>query len=106
MFSFNGVLYEAAPETHGCTGCAFNSSVKGCDTSNLFHKCGPSAIIWVKKEKETPVKTETETDYEIAERLYKEWQFSSHDYTFIQWLELKKDPEYAEYIRLKEKFGE
>jgi hypothetical protein len=111
----DGVGYKAVKEINSCTGCAFS-----CDGNNyealrnckaLYDYNGCEGIIWIKQEvkpeKEQPVKSL----YNLAEitEAYREF---IDNYTgskelpeFIkEYFERKMQPEYQEYLRLKQKY--
>ena len=116
-FKYNGKVYQTAPETHDCMGCAFDDDVTGGCANSVTTgvKCGLSAIIWVEKQPETKPTTEAESERTWALKqicdAYYQWDNNT------SWNELqqelvkvhereraKQDPEYQQYLLLKAKF--
>lgn len=115
MFRMGGSNYVSAPEKvrGDCTGCAFKmeNSVNGgfCTNKNktingitFGRSCGNNAMIFL-------VDVDKYTVKEILQELvtmleYKDMPIDELVERVERELKNKKDPEYKDYIRLKEKF--
>lgn len=119
----DGVTYESVDETHGCVGCAAESSTDLCNAITREESCYWSDhIIWIKKEK--PMNTTEQTTEAVEstpqeEPKYTLEEFSEafsnvvgvhvSDWDILQikkYLDKQNSPEYKLYLELKAKFGE
>ena len=111
----DGVGYKAVKEINSCTGCAFR-----CDDDNyealrnckaLYDSHGCEGIIWIKQEVKPKQESSIKSSYDLTEitEAYREF---IDNYTgskelpeFIKvYFERKMQPEYQEYLRLKQKY--
>lgn len=104
-----GITYMLMPESkgdHACAGCVADNDAELCSELSLRCQRG----IFVEAPKEQP-----QSRYQIAQEVFGEFQrdtitgkmlfldFCNYMHTK---LESQSDPEYKEYLRLKEKFKE
>ena len=106
----NGTVYMLVPEMDDCQSCRGCAGVGDDDLCIvLSEEC--SNGIFVEAPKEEPVK-ETQSRYQIAKEVNLEYINCKEPYAqntfeyYCLYMQKQHDPEYKEYLRLKEKFKE
>ena len=95
------------PNQSGCTGCAFHDRPGACRT--VYQQQGHNhckGIIWVKAPPPAEVNYPLSHFIEALTSWEGELEDVGRTAYIAKYLKNKQDPEYQEYLRLKEKFKE